>query len=82
MKLKSPLILPHSNFLFHGIGIDSNGNKVFQFSREGKNIVVQSNGNLPRSHSRLTVNDSQIGDDDLIWLRKELVNYLFKIGEY
>ena len=71
--------LPHSDFYFLKLSMDDNGNKTAYFIKNNKQYKVQTNGNMPKTHC-ISLNQ-EITDDDLIWMRKELVNYLFNINE-
>ncbi len=70
-------MLPNSDIEFIGLKMDVNGNKTAYFIKAGTKIKVQTNGNMPRTH-RIGLHDEPT-EDQLLWMRKELVCYLFEI---
>ena len=80
------LSLPKCNLYLKGAGSDTNGNKVVKlFFPNQRSFSIQTNGNLPRTHSLLrglkTITQMEkLTSSDLNMISKEVVSYVKKHG--
>ena len=79
-KLKS-VELPNSNLLLRGFGYDTNGNKIVKLEFfNGKKFTLQTNGNLPKTHTLYTKNLNDLDENSLLTIRDEVRNFILKYG--
>jgi hypothetical protein len=86
-KAKKGVKLPYSNFILLGSGHDVNGNKIVKLQVEGnsRGFSIQTNGNLPKTHSILhglkSAKDMQtLSMAALDNISKEVCDYIEKHG--
>lgn len=70
--------LPDCLYSFAGFSKDSNGNSIAKFINEttGKGFSIQTNQNLPKTHSMRSEDLKDLTDKDLEVIKKELLSYV------
>lgn len=78
--------LPNSNLYIKGSGLNTNGNKVIKLSfPNGPSFSIQTNGNLPNTHSLLrglkTIKQLEVlTKTEIKQIEKECISYIKKHG--
>jgi vacuolar-type H+-ATPase subunit C/Vma6 len=75
--------LPNTNITIRAFGKDVNGNKVVKLSfYDGTNFSIQTNGNLPKTHSLASAGKKvdSLTDSELNTVRTEVVDYIKQYG--
>jgi len=79
-KLKE-IALPNSNLYLYGWGRDTNGNSVIKIGFPNrKGFTIQTNGILPFSNSIKNTSLSDLSENDIEKIEKEVVNYVTNYG--
>lgn len=79
-KLKE-IALPNSNLYLYGWGRDTNGNSVIKIGFPNrKGFTIQTNGVLPFSNSIKNTSLSDLSENDIEKIEKEVVNYVTNYG--
>lgn len=74
--------LPNTNLQLVSHGRDSNGNRTVQVQLPNdRAFSIQTNGNLPKTHSILTgIKISDLKEDDILVIEKEVSDYIQEFG--
>jgi len=79
-KLKE-IALPNSNLYLYGWGRDTNGNSAIKIGFPNrKGFTIQTNGVLPFSNSIKNTSLSDLSENDIEKIEKEVVNYVKNYG--
>ena len=79
-KLKE-ISLPNSNLYLYGWGRDTNGNSIIKIGFPNrKGFSIQTNGVLPFSNSMKNTSLSDLSENDIEKIEKEVVNYVTNYG--
>lgn len=71
---------PHSNLYIKGWGKDTNGNqRIIVGLPNDKGVSIQTNGNLPETHSIIR-GAKKLTDDELSIIGQEITDYVSQYG--
>ncbi|NRA76879.1 MAG: hypothetical protein HRU18_01615 [Pseudoalteromonas sp.] len=77
--------IPSTAIELSKIAMDANGNKTAYFIRKGKKGKIQTNGNMPKTHSmglhKSVAQLKKLSDDELKTIGQEIEAYYKEIGE-
>lgn len=81
MHEEKSIELPKVKFELVGFGKDSNGNSVAKFlNSNGKGFSIQTNGNLPNTHSLRGTKAKDLNPTELATIADEASKYIEEFG--